>query len=242
VPRKKKKDEEPPDAPVPPEEEVADEEEVTEEEEEEQKPEKGFSLTPDQAKKILQKDISNLVRKVASGGSLNAAQRQLIQSSIEDPSDAIQITWAKNQVELGDALGVDRKTIQRWIKETDAPSARSDGRYSVAEWSAWTEKTGRKTVDVTKPDEYRQLEIRRLKTICERLDLELSETKGNYTLNSEVEAMVRRMVGQARKVLSRIPSTLAPQLSGLSIADIEMSLKEAVHGAMEQLHNGNWDE
>ena len=53
--------------------------------------------------------------------------------------------WAKNQVELAAALGCDRKTIQRWLKENDAecPGTRADGRYNVTLWRLWSEKKGK---------------------------------------------------------------------------------------------------
>ncbi len=51
--------------------------------------------------------------------------------------------FVENQVELASALGVNRKTIQRWLKHEDAPETRSDGRYELAAWREFQRQHGR---------------------------------------------------------------------------------------------------
>lgn len=149
--------------------------------------------------------------------------------------------WASNQVELADVLGVERKTIQRWLKINGCPQARSDGRFNVQEFREWASKTGRKISEDDPMEERNKLEVRRLRTICERLDLELAVAKETYTANDEVTKGIYRMIGSARKVLSAMPAQLAPQVVGMSIPDAEQRIREHVDSAMKHLHEGNWE-
>ena len=192
----------------------------------------------DVASKILKKNLLNIVRKVQDGKTLSHIELNQIQS-LADGGEGTKL-WAKNQVELAEILGIERKTIQRWLKLPNCPQARSDGRYSVVEFREWATKTGRKVIDDTTDDEKSRLEIRRLRTICERLDLELEVTKGTYTSNDEVTKSIFRMIGAARKVLAAMPAQLAPQVVGLSIPEAEQRIREQVDNAMKQLHEGKW--
>ena len=195
----------------------------------------------DVAAKILKKNLLNIIRKVQDGKTLTPAELGQIQG-IADGDDSAKI-WAKTQVELADSLSVERKTIQRWLKVKGCPQARSDGRYNVPEFREWAEKTGRRTATDESDDseERARLEVRRLRTICERLDLELEIQKGSYTQNDEVARQVYRMVATARKVLGAMPSSLAPQVVGMTIPEAEKRIREQVDAVITQLHEKKWD-
>jgi hypothetical protein len=212
-----------------------------------------MSGTEDKQKKVV--DVTNKARvawatqvfeRIKDGAKVSARDLEksnaIFMDMASEKSKTIPAEWAFNQVELAENLGVDRKTIQRWLKIDGCPEAKSDGRYNILEFKEWALKTGRKyeSDEDFDSDERNKLEVRRLRTICERLDLELEVQKGNYSANEDVEIMVRRMVSSARKVLSQIPSQLAPQLSGLATADIEIRLKQAVEEALINLHSGKW--
>jgi hypothetical protein len=193
------------------------------------------------AQKVLKKNLLNIIKKVGEGKTLSAGELTQMQALADGTESKGAITYAKNQVELSDAIGVDRKTIQRWLKVKGCPEARPDGRYSVIEWRTWAENTGRKLAETDDFDTERgRLEVRRLRTICERLDLELEVTKGTYTANDEITKQIHRMINSARKILGAIPSQLAPQVVGMSIPDAEQRIREQVDNAMKQLHESEW--
>jgi hypothetical protein len=191
------------------------------------------------ASKILKKNLLNIIRKVTEGKTLSSMELSQIQG-LADGNTGDQ-GWAKNQVELADILGVERKTIQRWLKIKGCPQARSDGRYSIPEFREWASKTGRKIAEDDPDDERNKLEVRRLRTICERLDLELEIARGNYTANDEVAREVFRMVATAKKVLEQMPSTLAPQVVGMKVAEAEKRIKDQVDEVIRKLHEKKWD-
>lgn len=164
----------------------------------------------------------------------------ILMESASASEASIGAEWAMSQVELANILGVERKTIQRWLKIIGCPKPRSDGRFNVTEFREWAAKTGRKTTDELPDDEKNRLEVRRLRTICERLDLELEIQRGSYTDNEDVKKQIYRMIGAARKVLGSLPARLAPVLVGATIPDAEARLREAVDDVMKQLHEGDW--
>jgi len=194
------------------------------------------------AQKVLKKNLLNIIKKVGEGKTLSAGELTQMQALADGTEGAGAITFAKNQVELANAVGVDRKTIQRWLKIKGSPEARPDGRYSVIEWRSWAENTGRKLAETDDFDTERgRLEVRRLKTICERLDLELEVTKGTYTENEEITKQIHRMINSARKILGAMPAQLAPQVVGMPIPEAEQRIREHVDNAMKQLHEGEWN-
>ena len=195
------------------------------------------------ASKILKKNLLNIIRKVSDGKTLSSMELSQIQGLADggDSGDGQQ-GWAKNQVELAEILGVERKTIQRWLKIKGCPQARSDGRYNIPEFREWASKTGRKVADEGYDDDERsKLEVRRLRTICERLDLELEVARGTYTANDSVSRDVFRLVATAKKVLEQMPSTLAPQVVGLTVAEAEKRIRHQVDEAIRKLNEKKWD-
>src|SRR6266571_6116795 len=88
------------------------------------------SLTAEQAAILLKGDLRNLAKKVQQDKTLSASERNLFQSALAGETPAAD-EFAKNAVQLGAILGVDRKTVQRWRKIDGNPGVRPDGRYHV---------------------------------------------------------------------------------------------------------------
>jgi hypothetical protein len=109
-------------------------------------------ISKEQAKKILDADLANLVKKVASGKTLSSAERALV-SALSDVNVSESVTtsaFVKKQSELADALKLkSRKTISRWLKEIGGTNAaiekgliKDDGRYDVVAWKAFAKTKG----------------------------------------------------------------------------------------------------
>jgi hypothetical protein len=150
--------------------------------------------------------------------------------------------WAQNQVELARELGVNRKTIQRWMKKEGCPEARSDGRYSVEEFRKWANDNNLKNEkDGESGDSKLKLEAKRLLLINQKLEYDMAIKRGEYTHNDDVEAMFVMMVQNAKKVLLALPSNASPQVVGLSVPEAEIRLREIVDEALSQLQR-QWNE
>ena len=196
-------------------------------------------LTQDEAHGLLRRDVSNLIRKVQSGKTLSAGERALVQAAAAGGDPAAAKAWAGDQVELADALGVTRKTVQRWRKEAGAPAAESDGRWNVTAWRAWMKTTGKKGGEPEDAGPSKsQLEARRLLLMNEKLETEVGILKREYTLNSDTEQRIRSMVVEARKTGEQMPAALAPQLAGLTVPEIERRLRAWWDEFCLALHTG----
>src|SRR5690606_10424110 len=102
-------------------------------------------ITPELAQKALRVEAANVLKKLEGGKTLNASERALIQSIAEGGSPDEALAWAKTKVELANALGISRMTLDRWLKlkRNRPPRPAADGRWNVVEWKRWMKETGR---------------------------------------------------------------------------------------------------
>ena len=91
------------------------------------------TIPPDVAKKLLNRDFANLVKRVQAGGKISRTERSLLQSMAVG-AGAEGPAFVRNFVELATALKVTRQTINGWKKFEDAPKPESNGLHDVARW------------------------------------------------------------------------------------------------------------
>lgn len=151
-------------------------------------------------------------------------------TSVEAPTP----TFVKTQVELAGVLGVDRRTISRWMKQDGNPGARSNGQYHVAEWKEWArEQGGFEGEDIDASREKAQI-LRFQKFWWKH---RLSVANEEFVSSIDVEKGVAAMIQTAKTVLLAGPASLAPQLVGVSIPEAETILKDWLHGALAKLQS-----
>jgi hypothetical protein len=100
-------------------------------------------ISPETAANILKQNFANIAKKSDAGKSLSAQEVNLVQQIKEgvDVSKPLP-TWADNQVALAKALGVTRKTIQRWLKIEGNPGPEANGKWNVAKWKTFAASKG----------------------------------------------------------------------------------------------------
>lgn len=145
--------------------------------------------------------------------------------------------FAKNQTELAKVLGVDRKTIQRWRKESGFPVPKTNGRYNIKDTKDWVKAHQKK--DWADEEDLHDLKIRQLKLQCEKLEFDLKTRRGDYTPNDDVVRWVGEMVTESKTMLLAIPAKLAPIVIGLDAPDAEERIKEAIDEALTLLNKGS---
>lgn len=191
--------------------------------------------------KVTSRDIERAT-DILGGGVEDGSEEMGESNHLSTKSDFEMLPrFAKNQVELAQILKVERKTIQRWRAEPFFPKAASNGTWDVHAVREWALSRGKLSTDAQPEEEKYQLEVRRLKAVCERLELALEVDRGDFIPKSEVYRQVAQMLGAVKSQLLRIPSMLAPQL--LPIEDpVEMQsrLREAIDEAMRALHEDPW--
>jgi hypothetical protein len=196
-----------------------------------------LNLTAEQAEILLKADLRNLAKKVQQGRTLSPSERNLLQSVLGGgkPSKA---SFARNQVELAELLGVSRKTIQRARKKPGNPGAQPDGRYDVTAWREFIRSNGRALdddEDVGASGSPAQLKARHILLQNQKLEFQLAILRKEYIPAADVEKWGGELGTTVRKVVSQI-HLCAPSVVGLSVPEAEARLKEIEDEILEQLH------
>ena len=79
-------------------------------------------MKPDQAAKVLEADLANILRKVKAGKTLTARERTIVESS--GNTKAKPLTWKA----LAGALGISPVTLWEWRKD------KQDDVYHQCSW------------------------------------------------------------------------------------------------------------
>lgn len=195
-------------------------------------------IKPDEAAALLLKEQEALKKKVKAGRVLTASERAIV-SQIASTSDAPKSeVWAKNKVELASALGVNRKTIERWFEEPDHPEAASNGRYNIAEWKTWAEAHGKKLGDPA-PSQA-ALKARQLLLQNQLLQDKIDVNRKNLVRVDDVVKMGASLAAAVRKVAASLPS-MAQSLVGCELREIEKLLTQKEDEIVDQLLSLNED-
>ncbi len=201
-------------------------------------------ITQDQAKKILEADYANMVKKVASGQTLSQAERAIMQSISTGGADSkpalaaaspTAAKFVKNKNALAEALGCTRQHLNRTLKKfkDDAPKPRSDGRWCVAEVREFMVQhqalEGEEDLDAVK------LKARQILLQNEKLEFQIKVLQGQYSSNEDIEKWGAELGLEIRKAVTSI-HLIAASLAGLPIAEIESRLKEMEDEILSRLH------
>ena len=119
-----------------------------------------LALSKEQAETIMRANARNLVQKVHAGKTLSASERRILEAIIDGGQTADN--FAKNQVDLAQALGVSRKTVQRWLRLEGNPGTRPDGRYDVTAWRVFKAQRNGDDPGDTDPASQTQLRARQM--------------------------------------------------------------------------------
>jgi predicted DNA-binding transcriptional regulator AlpA len=194
-------------------------------------------ITEEQREAIYKNELRAILAKQQSGKTLTKDDKDTLDKlTIKSKNGAggASNVYAKNQVELAKAIGVDRKTLWRWKKNPTFPSARADGRYHIQEVVQWKEENGESAGDlVSKESE----QVKSIQLHNEKLEIQIGILKGDYTENTIIASQVTEMVLSAKRELLALPSGLAPQVVGQSVAGAEKIIKNAINDALRSLSN-----
>lgn len=195
-----------------------------------------MSFTAEHARRVMEANLVNLAKKAAAGKTLTTPELALVSAVVAEGDPLRSPPFVDNQVALAEVLGVDRKTIQRWIKEEGCPGAQSGGRYSVMEWREWIRKTGRKDGEAAGEDIDATYErARNILLQNQRIEFQIGVMRKEYVSSMEVEQWGAELGASIRKVVGQL-HLQAPSLVGLPVAELELRLKELEDETIHQLH------
>jgi len=187
-------------------------------------------IPPEVARKLLNRDFTNLIQRVQAGGKLTRTERNMLQA-MASGSVASEVTLASNYNDLAEALGVTRQAIHSWRKLEGAPEANANGTHEVAAWREFVKQRGLKC-DEDVSDVESSLKARKLLAEVLEREFRLQVKQGEYVLLDEVHQTWMSLVAQARSLLeARLLNELPPILSGKDAhgirAELEVTLQES---------------
>jgi len=159
-----------------------------------------MSLSPEQARMLLDADAGLAAKRIKSGKNLTQGHRAYLQQVAGDnlPADGL----AKNHVELAQILGVSRSSIVKWSRNPDAPKARSNGKHDIAEWLEFIKKNGLKGSDEI---DGADLKSRRLLAQCLKIEAELEILRGNWLPVKMIERYMQDIFTGCRAKILQAP-------------------------------------
>jgi len=184
-------------------------------------------LKPEDAEKVLTKNIANVIRKAHGGKPLTAAERALIEQTAAGGSlNGGNSAFAKTYDELGQRFGITRKTLQNASKRypQDVPRPRADGRHDVAAWSEFLIRhniarsaesianAASAEAEVQGPITVTDWKAEELKLKCEKLGIENAKVSGELLEAAEVEAGLSTLVAAFRQALNNFGPRLAQKI------------------------------
>jgi hypothetical protein len=198
------------------------------------------ALSPDIAKKLLNRDFANLVARVQKGGKLTRAERAMLQS-LATGTGAAPAT-AASYVELAAVLGISRQSINAWKKRKDAPKPAANGLHDVAAWREFMRRNdlkGSEPATQDAADLETSLKARKLLAEVEERELRLGIKRGDFVAVEEVRQTWTEFVAQATAMLrKKFEQELPPILSGLDATGIQEEARRAIDEVLTILHQG----
>lgn len=193
------------------------------------------ALSAAAAQVILKADLRNLTRKVHAGKTLSTSERRLL-ASVAEGSKPSAAAFVRSQVELAEAIGVDRKQIQRWRKLEGCPQPQPDGRWNVAEWRAFKAAREGEPEDPSAGNlSPSQLRARQILLQNQKLEFQIGVMRKEFVPAAEVEKWGSELGAAIRKVVGQI-HLIAPTVVGLTISEAEEKLKQLEDEVLAQLH------
>jgi transcriptional regulator with XRE-family HTH domain len=196
-------------------------------------------LPPDVARKLLNKDLANLVKRVQHGGKLSRNERSMLQNLATASGENAGPTHVPNMVELAAVLGVSRQSLNQWKKRKDAPKPAANGLHEVAQWREFMKRHDLKGSTAV-VDEETALRARKLLAEVEERELKVAVRKGQYVSIEEVRLEWTSLVGKATALLrNKFENELPPILSGLDATAIQEECRKAIDEVLSTLHQGH---
>lgn len=186
------------------------------------------SLPPDIARRLLNRDLSNLIRRVQGGGKLSRQERAMLQSMAAGTEAASAPATAANFVELAAILGVTRQAVHTWKRMEGAPQAAANGLHDVAAWREFMRSKGLKGGEPSSDIET-SLKARKLLAEVEERELRLAVRRGELIEVEKVLGEWTRQVGRSRALMeARLLNELPPVLCGKDAVGIRGEMERFV--------------
>ena len=119
--------------------------------------------------------------------------------------------------ELAVMLGVNRRSLSRWVKDhPDAPVPDHNGMHDVEAWRSFIEardlNQSNRTASANDSQEAADWKEEKLRLECERISIGNAKLAGTLMESSEVEAGLSALLGGLRQAINNLPGRLADKV------------------------------
>lgn len=199
-------------------------------------------LTPDQAAKVRAKTISNILKKIAKGGTLTVAEQKMLDDATQQQKGTLK-GYAIGVQEIAELTGYTTQRIDQLSAEGVTVKL-GHGKYdafgtlqNLFSHVRTKRMNQHDSADPSSPEgqsyEAHRARLTKAKADIAEIDAELK--KGTVHDAGAVAAVWADMIGNARAKLLGLPVKLAGSLDGLTIAERQEVLKEAIIEALQEL-------
>ena len=135
--------------------------------------------------------------------------------------------WVHNRTQLATILGVTRQTVGNWQRAPGAPKPLSNGKLSVARWIAFAREHSRDGAGTSEErQEKHELEKRRLRVQCDKLEFGLQVAQGEFISNERIHDTAIRAGAVLNAGFQRLEMDFAGSCVGLSRDLIQVKVRE----------------
>jgi hypothetical protein len=195
----------------------------------------GPPLQPAEARAVLQKHLTNIVRKAAAGKTLSQREQQEIGRFAEIESDAAAANphaeWVSSYEQLGLIVGLHRASFPRIRRDKpDAPKPRANGDHSVSAWRAFlTAHPEIQCRSEASAPAKSELELEKLRQQCRRIKSENDRSDNLYLWKADVDGwLVETIEAIKAKLRAKLLNELPPKLEGLRAAEMAAKLEPLI--------------
>lgn len=198
-------------------------------------------ITPKESEIVLQRNLQNIVAKVAAGKVLTTAEIDLLNSQARSKGGAP----AKGEItvaELAKNLGITPKTIYHLRANQDGPQS-----VDLGEWREYLESraagqgSGGLT-DMFLPEELQKLRAKLLRAQAGKEDavrklreIELKQKTEGLVPIHEAKKAVRRVLGPLRELLDAMPKAAGAKCNPTDPVHAECAMREHLDGVFKQM-------
>jgi hypothetical protein len=182
-------------------------------------------LTPETVGKI--KLVGKAVAKIKSGGRLSPAEQETLDllSGEQQYFDSMPAAAAAMNIPL---------SVLRRAKNAGCPGFRHSRVYPALVLP-WLKDRKAEFAKPAAVDQKLNADIRKAIAHAERVEFENKVAQGKYILRSVVRRDVTQSITTAKTRLLGIPASLAPHVVGLSVAEAELRIRNAIDEALRDL-------
>jgi hypothetical protein len=194
-------------------------------------------LSAEDAKKILQRNVTNIVKKVAAGRTISKREQDLIAQYDGVGRGEGERDWVSRE-RLAQELGCHPNSIPRFTTEhPDAPQdKRANGTFNLPAWRTW--KTNHPEIEFKKEHALAGslLKDEKLREQVRAIKFNQDVAEGLYLKKSEVEAWMVGALERLKYILTiKLRNEYPPKLEGLRAAEISEKMEPLIAELLEIL-------